>query len=189
MYSLLEDAFEFCLSSFVDEHNNFNKINQEKHTIEQIILHLEPHVFLPDLLCKRWLTAVHQDGISVIRMEFLSPSRRCSSSQNVPSGECDNVAVFSLLLFHFRSTCAYVIVLPWQRIFKGHAFWVLSFAACKLFWLNKFSSSSSSVPLTNNFTERSEENNCFCRLCSVENDFDILSISETWFNSYVVQDL
>ena len=69
----------------------------------------------------------------VIRMEFLSPSRRCSSSQNVPSGECDNVAVFRLLLFHFRSTCAYVIVLPWQRIFKGHAFWVLSFAACKLF--------------------------------------------------------
>lgn len=45
MYSLLEDAFEFCLSSFVDEHNNFNKINQEKHTIEQIILHLERHVF------------------------------------------------------------------------------------------------------------------------------------------------
>ena len=26
---------------------------------------------------------------------------------------------FSLLLFHFRSTRAYVIVLPWQRIFKA----------------------------------------------------------------------
>ena len=46
IYSSLEEAFEFCLSSFADEHNNFNKINQEKRTIEQIILHLEPHVFI-----------------------------------------------------------------------------------------------------------------------------------------------
>ena len=30
--------------------------------------------------------------------------------------------------------------------------WVFVFAACKLFWLNKFSSSSPSVLLTNNFT-------------------------------------
>ena len=35
MYSSLEEAFEFCLSSFADEHNNSNKINLEKHTIEQ----------------------------------------------------------------------------------------------------------------------------------------------------------
>ena len=34
--------------------------------------------------------------------------------------------IFSLLLFHFWSTCAYVIVLPWERIFKGHAFEFLS---------------------------------------------------------------
>ena len=49
--------------------------------------------------------------------------------------------IFSLLLFHFRSTRAYVIVLPWQRISMAMRS-VLSFAAFKLFWLNKISSSS-----------------------------------------------
>ena len=43
-YSSPEEAFEFFWSLFADEHNNFNKIDQEKHTIEQILfLSLEPH--------------------------------------------------------------------------------------------------------------------------------------------------
>ena len=43
-YSSPEEAFEFFWSLFADEHNNFNKIDQEKHTIEQIFfLSLEPH--------------------------------------------------------------------------------------------------------------------------------------------------
>ena len=43
-YSSPEEAFEFFWSLFADENNNFNKIAQEKHTIEQIFfLSLEPH--------------------------------------------------------------------------------------------------------------------------------------------------
>ena len=43
-YSSPEEAFELFWSLFADEHNNFNKIDQEKHTIEQIFfLSLEPH--------------------------------------------------------------------------------------------------------------------------------------------------
>ena len=64
MYSSLEEAFEFCLSSFADEHNNFNKINQEKRTIEQIILHLEPHVYQIYYVTIE-LHVRHQYGISV----------------------------------------------------------------------------------------------------------------------------
>ena len=43
-YSSPEEAFEFFWSLIADEHNNFNKIDQEKHTIEQIFfMSLEPH--------------------------------------------------------------------------------------------------------------------------------------------------
>ena len=38
-YSSPEKAFEFFWSLFADEHNNFNKIDQEKHTIEHIFFH------------------------------------------------------------------------------------------------------------------------------------------------------
>ena len=34
-YSSPEEAFEFFWSLFADERNNFNKIDQEKHKIEQ----------------------------------------------------------------------------------------------------------------------------------------------------------
>ena len=58
----LEEAFECFWRSFADEHNNFNKIDQKKRTIEQIILQLEPHDY--------WIYYVnidlrHQYGISV----------------------------------------------------------------------------------------------------------------------------
>ena len=45
-YYSLEKAFEICWSSFADKHNNFNKIDQEKRTTEQILLYLEPHDYL-----------------------------------------------------------------------------------------------------------------------------------------------
>ena len=41
--SSLEEGFEFSWRSIADEQNNFNVIDQEKNTIEQIILYLEPH--------------------------------------------------------------------------------------------------------------------------------------------------
>ena len=75
MYSSLEEAFEFCLSSFADEHNNFNKINQEKRTIEQIILHLEPHVY-QIYYVNIDLHVRHQYGISVSESQMFVLAKR-----------------------------------------------------------------------------------------------------------------
>ena len=75
MYSSLEEAFEFCLSSFADEHNNFNKINQEKRTIEQIILHLKPHVY-QIYYVNIDLHVRHQYGISVSESQMFVLAKR-----------------------------------------------------------------------------------------------------------------
>ena len=75
IYSFLE-AFEFCWSSLADEHNTLPKIDKEKRKIEQICI-WKPMTtrFI------MWTTDY------VISLEFLSLSRRRSSSRNVPSGE------------------------------------------------------------------------------------------------------
>ena len=67
-------------------------------------------------------------------------------------GRCDRIAVF-LVYFFFTSGTRVLTSLFFHGNGSSMAMRsVLSFSACKLFWLNKFSLNSSSVLLTNNFT-------------------------------------
>ena len=67
-------------------------------------------------------------------------------------GRCDRIAVF-LVYFYFTSGTRVLTSLFFHGNGSSMAMRsVLSFSACKLFWLNKFSLNSSSVLLTNNFT-------------------------------------
>ena len=77
IYSSLEEEFEFCWSSTADRWTqHFTKIDQEKRRIEQICLwNPMTTVFIIWRL------------IYVIGMEFLSLSRRRSSSRNVLTSE------------------------------------------------------------------------------------------------------
>ena len=54
MYSSLEEVFEFCWSSFADEHNTFPKSTRRHVKLNKFAFGTP---WLPDLLCKHWFTS------------------------------------------------------------------------------------------------------------------------------------
>ena len=74
-YSSLGEAFEFCWSSFSDEHNTLTKSTMRNVKLNKFAFG------------NPWLPDSFKTLIYIISMEFLSLSHRRSSSQKVPSHE------------------------------------------------------------------------------------------------------
>ena len=77
IYSSAEEAFEFCFSSFANEHNTLPKSTGRNVKLNKFAF---VTAWLPDLSCKHWFKS------SVcLSMELVSLSRRRSSSRKRPS--------------------------------------------------------------------------------------------------------